>query len=345
MKRKKTVEKSFLCLLTLGVVIGLLSHDYVTQAATPSAKLTLKFSHFLSEGTPIHKGCVKFAELVAAKSKGEIEVLVFPNAQLANVRETPGALKTGTIDLSFVDYAMLGAFRGGRDFNVFVAPFAFRDRNHLHAFLKSPVFAEMVGEFNKAKGGFQVFSPFGDRNAKQLSTKGVAVKSPSDIKGLRIRVAPIPAHMEIFRAWGATPTPVEYAELFSALQTGMVDGEDSDVASVTQMKFYEVEKHMALLSHCTTALGLVVSDKTWDGLNAAQRKILQDAGAEAGEFQSQTWRSEEKRDIETLKSKGMTVTAPDREAFAKLSEPLLQEWDASAKFWRKGLLRQLREVR
>ncbi|MBI5446436.1 MAG: TRAP transporter substrate-binding protein [Deltaproteobacteria bacterium] len=309
------------------------------------AKVTLKFSHFLSEGTPMHKGAVKFAELVAAKSKGEMEVQVFPNAQLANVRETPGALKTGTIDVSVMDYAMLAPFRNGRDFNVFMAPFAFRDTNHLLAFLRSPVLAEIISEFNNARVGFQVFAYFGDRSPKQLSTKTKPVKTPADLKGLKIRVAPFPMHLEIFRAWGAAPTPVEFSELFTALQTGLVDGEDSDVISVAQMKFYEVEKNVALLAHLMPALTLVMSDKAWDSLTPAQRKIVIEAGAEAGEFQSQTWRAQELKDLETLKAKGMNITVPDRQAFAAMIEPLLEEWDSSGKFWRKGLLQEVRKLK
>ena len=314
-------------------------------APIAEAKTTIKFGHYLSEDSALHKGAVEFARLVAVKSKGDMEVQVFPNSQLGSLREMPGALKSGTIGVSFFDYGFLAVVRKGGDFNLLVAPFVFRDYDHLQAFFKTPTWSGIVEDFNKAGVGFRIFAHFGDRGPRQISTKSAVIRAPADLKGVKLRVAPIPMHLDTFKAWGATPTPVDFTELFSALQQGVVEGQDNGVDTVRQMKFYEVQRNMILLEHSRSAIGLAISDKTWDALTPAQRKILEEAGAEAGMAQTRAYFAEEKTDLETLKAKGMTIIVPDREAFRKLSEPLLQEWDASGKWWRKGLLQEVRGIK
>jgi tripartite ATP-independent transporter DctP family solute receptor len=309
------------------------------------AATTIKFGHYLSADSALHKGALEFARQVAARSKGELEVQVFPNSQLGSLREMPGALKSGTLGVTFFDYGFLAVVRRGGDFNILVAPFVFRDARHLTAFFKSPLWAGIVEDFNKAGVGFRVFAHFGDRGPRQISTKSAAVRTPADLKGVKLRVAPIPMHLDIFKAWGATPTPVDFSELFSALQQGVVEGQDNGVDTVRQMKFYEVQKNMILLEHARSGVGLAVSDKVWEGLTPAQRTVLEEAGAEAGLAQTRAYLEEEKTDLDTLRAKGMTIITPDREAFRKVSEPILKEWDASGKFWRKGLLKEVRGIK
>ena len=325
--------------LAAGLALGLLG---VPRA---EARTTIKFGHYLSEDSALHKGALEFAKQVAARSKGDMEVQVFPSSQLGSLREMPGALKSGTLGVSFFDYGFLAVVRRGGDFNLLVAPFVFRDQAHVKAFFKTPLWAGIVEDFNKAGVGFRIFAHFGDRGPRQISTKSVAVRAPADLKGVKLRVAPIPMHLEIFKAWGATPTPVDFSELFSALQQGVVEGQDNGVDTVRQMKFYEVQKNMILLEQSQSAIGLAISDKIWEGLTPPQRKILDEAGAEAGMAQTRAYLAEEKTDLETLRAKGMTIITPDREAFRKISEPILQEWDASGKFWRKGLMKEVRGIK
>ena len=324
-------RKTFLAALGAGALL------VATGAAR--AQTRLRFAHAGPETASQHLAALEFARLVKEQGQGQLEVQVYPSSQLGNDATVIGGVRGGTIDLMMagsVNFAGLTPRIGALDL-----PFLFRGPEHAYNVLDGAIGQQMMKDLEahglKGLGWFEV-------GFRCITTKKRAVRTPDDVKGLKIRTTPNPSHILAFRLLGANPVPMPLSELYQALETGAVDAQEHPIAITQAAKFYEVQKHLTMSRHAYTAMPVVMSKARFDALPAELQALLVAAARQAARFQREMNARDETRIIADLRSKGMQVletydSAPfrklvsdeTRKAFAeKNGGQLLAAIDASA---------------
>ncbi len=283
-----------------------------------------------------------YAEEVAKRTNGAIKVQGVGGGQLGNLPQNYAGMKTGQIDMVLVDTGTLALARGGKDFNALLAPYVFRDHAHFRKFMFSKTFADMLAPVEK-EAGIKYVGYVSDRSPRQLTTSKTRVTKPEDMKGLKVRVPEMPTILEVFKAWGASPTPVAAAELYLALKQGIVDGQDNGFDAIAGAKFYEVQKYAMRIDYIQSGLAVLMSETKWNALSPAHQKAMLDAVATTEAWASKrTWEVATKS-IEVIKEKGMEVVEPDLAPFKASAAQALMALDG--KLWTKGTLEKIGDVR
>ncbi|NNU45459.1 TRAP transporter substrate-binding protein [Ramlibacter montanisoli] len=288
-------------------------------AQAQAVKLTL--GHGAAPGNPRHEASLKFAELVKARTSGRIEVQVAPSAQLGDDAAMVTALRTGALDLSANSQ---GAVAGAvPEYAAYGMPFLFSSPAQAFRLLDGPLGKELADK--SAEKGLVVLG-YWDNGIRQMTNSKRAITSVEDMKGLKMRTPPDATLVDIMQALGAEAQQIKFAELYVALQQGVVDGQENPLMNIHASKLYEVQKHLALTNHQFQMTPLLVSKRTWDRLNAADRKALTDAAAEATALQRKLSQEADDKLIAELKAKGVQVTTVDKGAFAKATAKVDEKW-------------------
>ncbi len=283
------------------------------------AKKTLRLGHSLAKGHPVDVSLELFARLVAEKSKGEIEIKVFPAGQLGQQRELIEQLQNGALDFAQANASPLGAF--DEAYGVFDMPFLFRDKAHFFSVVDGPLGVEIL-EASKAKGfvGIAYF----DNGTRSIYAKK-PVKTPEDLKGLKIRVQPGPVATRMVNLLGAAATPMAWGELYTALQSGVVDGAENNVTALTLAKHGEVMKFYSRNEHTRVPDVVLVATATLAKLNADEQEIVRQAAREAAKVHNANWQKElDKAEGDAVKM-GVTFVDADKPAFRKAVQPMYDD--------------------
>ena len=243
---------SVICLAVFLVVAG---------TAAFAAEFTLKLGHIADPQNPYAQGAVKFTELVKEKTGGAVEIQVFPSSQLGNQRDLIEGLTFGTVDMTLTSTAVLGNFL--TEAAVFDLPFIFRDIPHAYKALDS-VGMEICKPLEKR--GIKVLAMF-ENGVRHMTNNRNPIRKPEDVKGLKIRVMEQPIYIEMMKILGASPTPMAFGELFTALQQGVVDGQENPAAHIYTSRFFEVQKYISLTAHTYSAEPLLVGMGVWSKIN------------------------------------------------------------------------------
>ena len=284
--------------------------------STPVFSATvIKLGHIAEATNPYGMGADKFAEIVKEKSKGEIEIKVFPSSQLGTQKELIEGMIYGTVDMTLTGTAELGTFQP--QMALFDMPFLFKDRPHAYRSLDS-VGMEM-GKPLEAKGikllGYM------ENGIRHMTNNVRPIKTPADMKGLKIRVMNNKVYVEMMKSLGASPTPMALAELYSAMQAGVVDGQENPSAHIFTKRFFEVQKYASLTGHAYAAEPVLISMMTWKKLTPAQQTIVQDAATEAIAWQRKMSETEDSEFWDKIKKTGkMEVIEVDRKPFKDATE-------------------------
>ena len=297
-------------LVSAGAGLGLFAIG--GRASAQTAKL--RFAHPHPEADSWHKAALQFAEKVKAKSGGKLEVQVFPNGALGSDSQTISAVRGGSLDICLTGNPFFTGL--APKLNVLDLPFLFQSRKHAAAVMDGPIGdglrKELEGSNLKALATWEI----GWRN---LTNSRRAIATAADIKGLKIRTTPNPAHIRAFQLLGAVPTPMAFTELFSALETGAVDGQENPVTLILNAKFNEVQKHLSLTRHAFTTGPVVMNKTKFDAMAPELQKILAETAIELAGVQRQMNEDTEGSSLEALKKAGMqAVENPDRDSFAKI---------------------------
>jgi tripartite ATP-independent transporter DctP family solute receptor len=288
-------------------------------AQAQAVKLTL--GHGAAPGNPRHEASLKFAELVKAKTSGRIEVQVAPSAQLGDDAAMVTALRTGALDLSANSQ---GAVAGAvPEYAAYGMPFLFSSPAQAFRLLDGPLGKELADK--SAEKGLVVLG-YWDNGIRQMTNSKRAITSVEDLKGLKMRTPPDATLVDIMQALGAEAQQIKFAELYVALQQGVVDGQENPLMNIHASKLYEVQKHLALTNHQFQMTPLLVSKRTWDRLAAADRKALTDAAGEATALQRKLSQEADDKLLAELKAKGVQVTTVDKGAFAKATAKVDEKW-------------------
>ena len=263
---------------------------------------TIRFGHLNNTDHPVSMGVKKFAELVAAKSGGKITVKEFPANQLGNEMQQTSALQGGVQEMQApATTSLVGIVK---EFGLVDFPFVVGNFKQADAMLDGPLGKQLTAKLPEKGLVALAFWDLGFRNvtnSKRPITKG------EDLEGIKIRVIPNPVFLETFKTFKANPLPLPFAELYNALESRAVDGQENPFSVILSNKFFEVQKFLSVTNHVYAANIILVGKRFWDRLSAAEQKILQDSANEARDYQRQASREVAGKAVNELKAKGMTI--------------------------------------
>lgn len=276
------------------------------ESEKTSAKEGPKYNFRLAETHPADypttKGDVRFAELVKEKSGGRITIEVFPSAQLGEEKAVIEQVQLGAIEFSRTSAGPLGEFN--KEYGVFSLPYIFDNDEHVWKFLNGEAGTKLLDSLESSRLKGLTYYSSGSRSF--YSTKPLA--SIEDLKGLKIRVTQNKLNIDLMDALGASATPMAYGEVYSALQTGVIDAAENNYPSYYSSKHYEVAKHYILDAHQRVPEVLIMSKAAWDKLSPEDQAIIKEAALESTEYQREEWAAYEKVAEEAIRAAGVTIT-------------------------------------
>lgn len=284
---------------------------------------------------PNGRGLDRWTELVAQKSNNRIRMRVFHNAQLGQQDEAIQQLRLGAID--FANFNLTPLNNLVPETQVLTLPFLFRDVGHVHRTVDGPIGEELAAKI--AALNMVVVSWF-DAGARSIYTRR-PVRTIEDLAGMKIRVQTSDLFVDLIRALGANPTPLPFGEVFTSLQSGVIDGAENNWPSYESTRHFEVAKYYATTEHSNVPEIVVVSKARWDRLNEADRAMLRETAREASALQRQLWAEREKISRERVIAGGAIVTEiSDRGPWAARMAPLYEKYAGREPL--KGILERIR---
>ncbi len=284
----------------------------------------------------------KYGQIVAQKTNNQFQIKWFGGGQLGSLPQIIAGIKTGQVDMILCDLASLAIAKGGKDFNIMFAPYAFRDQEHFRKVLASPVYKEMVNRVEK-EGGFKYIGYVSDRAPRQITTSNRRVTKLEDLKGLKIRVPEIKIIMDVMKAWGAAPTPLAASELYTGLKQGVVEGQDNGFDSIAQSKYYEVQKYVIVVDYVRSGLIVLMAMDHWNKLKPEQKKAFEEAAVETEKWATKWTNDSVEESIDILKKNGMEIIHPDLGPFKKVAAEANKKFEGD--LWEKGLFDKFQAVK
>lgn len=323
-------------ILMMSAPCGFAASD-TTRGATVKPKIVLKVAQVMPKGSCYDEGLVKFKEVVEKDSNGTIEVQVFSDGILGGEREMIEGMQTGTIDATVTTAAPYGGFIP--KIMVLDLPFLFRNTEHAMKVVNGPVGKRLLEGLDKKNIVALSWANFGFRH---LTNNKHPVKAPADLKGLKIRTMQNNVLIETWKVLGAQPTPMSITEVFTALQTGVVDGQENPITAIKNNRFYEVQKYLSLTGHVYSASIFSMSKITYDKLTDAQKQVIKKAGVEAAKQENMVFDRDSLRDLELMKSRGLQVNEVEKEKFVEATKSIYAKYE---KDFTKELIEQIRNTK
>lgn len=296
--------------------------DSSTPANTDA--IVFKVGHDAAETVPVAMGLAEFKRLVEERSNGEIVIEIYNNGTLGSASDYVVNTQLGTLDMGTVNQSVVSSFIP--DLPAVDIPYIIESYEHA-----DKVFLGEVGEHYKQEvrdimdieliGIWEV----GFRN---LTNNKHAVNSVEDVKGLRLRTMDNPVHQALWTALGADPVAMAWAEAYTAMQQGAIDGQENPYSVILGNNVAEVNKHLAVTEHVYSSQFIIMSRQAFDSLTEEQQKLILDCCYEAGIYQRENQRQQAAEGLEKLKELGMEVTTPDKQEFIDASAPVREQFAA-----------------
>lgn len=286
-------------------------------------EITLKAGHSAGPTEPYHIGLVDFSERLKEYTGGKVAVEIFPANQMGTERESVEGLQLNLIDLAVPANAVFTNFVP--ELVALDMPFLFDDQAHLERALND----ELINVINKVANerGFRVLGLY-TAGVRHIMTRDRAIESVADMKGLRIRTMENPAHVAAFNAMGASPTPLAYAELYSAIEAGVVDGAEAANTNYEAQKFFEIAPNWAMVSWTVLISPLVMSEAKFQSLTPEIQDALIRAGKESAVVEREAYAASDEAKKQVLQSQNVKITQPDiapfREATASVTADFIK---------------------
>ena len=281
-----------------------------------------RLSHSMTAGpTALHVFADRFRQLVETASGDAITVRIFPSGTLGHEREVVQQLQEGLVDFMVSGTAIWGSV--APRLQVFDFPFMWRDWAHVHAIVDGTVGRE-AADYLAATVRMRPLSWGDSFGFRHVITRSRAITEPGHLAGLKIRTIQSPIYVKAVELMGASPTPMAFGEVYTSLQTGVIDGYEHDASTTLQQRFYEVARYMARTRHIAGVLGLWASTTTFDALPAEMRAVLERAAVEAAGYQRAMGPQEDGSATAQLAKQGMTIHDIDGRAFRTPAQRL---WD------------------
>ncbi len=310
---------------------------------TAHAQVKLRYAHVGVANAPQTLYADEVAKLVKERTNGRVEIQVFANSQLGGVGEMVDGIKSGAIAMGHHDFASLGKILPTTA--VFNTPFVYRDAEHAMRATDartSPALQEVNKQLVQA-GGMRIVGHL-FQGTRQLTSKE-KVLSPKDMAGKKYRGVPVKLWSTMLTGMGAVATPVEVSELATALATGLVVGQENPLPNIYNLKLYEVQKYVMLTGHMQSVLSVFVNERIWQGVPAADRKIIEDTMMEVGAKTLDWDRETAAKYRKDLEGKGMTfVEAKDGLDVPAFRSAVLAQVNKDFPEW-KALIEQIQAVK
>lgn len=299
-------------------------------SASAQQPMVMRWGDVVAGGHPQVMMIERVAADVKAKTNGRIDIQGFPNGQMGSSRDMIEAVSNGTQQLVTEGAANFGAWIPS--ISVTEAPFIWKNPEHLIKALNGPLLEKYNEQLIKARGMRILGAVY--YGTRHLTTSNLPVKTVNDAKGLKVRVPENDVFKAMAEAWGAKPTPMNFNELYLALKTGTVDGQENPLPTIKSGKFHEVQKYIVLTGHIMTPRLVVVNEAFWQKVPAADRKIVEDVLKTHMAWADGEIKKQEVALLDEFKAAGVTIIQPDVESFRKATLAVVP-----AKFeakWGKG---------
>ncbi len=281
-------------------------------------KITLRMGHTLDQEHVVHKAMLKMAERLAVYSNGTMQIQIYSGGQLGSERELVELLQIGSLALTKVSAAPLEGFVPVM--KVFSLPYVFRDSEHLWAVLNGEVGQQLLAALSPVRlKGLGYY----DAGARSFYTTQKMLNGPADLVGQKFRVPNSQTAVEMVQALGGAATPVDWGELYTALQQGVVDGAENNPPSFYLSRHYEISKYYILDEHSMVPDVILMSQHIWQQLSPEQQGWLQQAMADSVVYQKTLWQEASDDALAKVKAHGVAVIYPDKTAFIQAVQPLL----------------------
>ncbi len=281
----------------------------------------LYLGHTLPQTHPVHKGMLEFQKVLEQKSKGTLKVKIFPDGQLGSERELLELLQIGSVAATKVSAATLSNFVP--EYNVMGIPYLFRDKEHQFNVLEGPIGKSILEKGSKFwLRGLCYY----DAGSRSFYTSEKAIRTPEDLKGLKIRVQNNQMAINMVNAMGGDATPLAYGELYTAIQQGVVDGAENNPPSFVSSNHYEISKYYTLDEHSSVPDVLLIGTKYWDELSEEQRVWVQEAADESAQAQKKFWQESVEESMKVAKDWGVEIITPDKSLFAQKSKSVVEKF-------------------
>ena len=291
----------------------------ITLLAVPAdaqvQERTIRWGHLNNTDHPVSLGVQKFAEILAAKSGGKLKVREFAASQLGNEMQMQSALRGGTQEMLSASTTSLASVV--KEFGLLDFPFVVSTTAQAEALVAGPFGQAMIDVLPEKDLIGLGYWGLGFRNATNSSR---SIAKVEDFAGLKLRVIPNPVFLETFKALKANPVPMNFGELYTALENKTVDGQENPYTVILSNKFYEVQKFVTATNHAYTQNILLVSKKFWDKLSPEEQKMIREAVAETRDYQREQTRIQTEKALAELKAKGMTFNEIAPAEYARMQQ-------------------------
>lgn len=298
----------------------------------------IKLGHALDPSHSVHQAMEHMAEQLEETSNGTMRIDLYPSEQLGTERQLLELLQIGSLDMTKVSAAVLEGF--AREYQVFGLPYVFRDDDHLFAVLEGPIGREIL---RSSEDIWLRGLAYYDAGSRSFYTKDRPIRTPEDLRGLKIRTQSSPVAIQMVQQLGGSPTPISFGELYSALQQGIVDGAENNPPSFYLTRHYELCQYYSLDEHTAVPDVLLISTHAWEKLSPRQRQWLQEAATASAQHQKELWEVASREAMEAVREAGVEIIRPDKAPFREAVAPLYERYEREAPAV-YALLEQIREV-
>src|SRR5688500_2791032 len=285
-----------------------------------AAQTEIKFGHVGEPGSLFAASADEFARRANAKLGNKAKVVVYGSSQLGGDKELLQKLKLGTVDIALPSTVMTSE---ADLFGVFEMPYLVKDREHMKRIEKDIFWKSLAPEAEKK--GLKVIAVW-ENGYRHITNSKRAINTPADLQGIKLRVPEGKWRVKMFQTYGANPSPMKFSEVFTALQTGVMDGQENPFTQIYSAKFQEVQKYLSLTGHVYTPAYVIVGTRKWATLPADVRKVLEDTAKETQAYVYATAQKDEDELLGKLKAGGLQVNTPNKDAFIAASKPVYEEF-------------------
>ena len=312
---------------TLAMLVGSLLAPGISIGAEEIQARTIRFGHLNNTDHPISAAVKKFGEIIAAQSGGKMQVKEFPSNQLGTEQQQTSALQGGVQEMqSPATTSLVGLIA---DYGVLDFPLTVSSHAQAFSFVDGPLGTALLEKLPE-KG--LVGLGYWDLGFRNVTNSKRPIQRVEDLAGLKLRVIPNPVYLETFTAMKANPVPMSFSELYTALETKTVDGQENPFAVIRSNKFYEVQKYLSATNHVYSTNVILVSKKFWDKLSPTEQKIMKEAFVEARDYQRKVSTEAAKSSVAALKAAGMEfneISPAEQERMRQVVKPVVDKFLAS----------------
>jgi tripartite ATP-independent transporter DctP family solute receptor len=325
--------------MKLGLCAGAVLLFAVSTFTVCAADLTLRFGTPFVTNSNLHKAMEKFAEVVAKDSGGKIKVQVYADSQIGDIQQLIAGMQLGTVDMAYLGVGNSGQLKDCGVLNIAYLPYLFKSKQKATEILNSQVFLDLYDACAKSSGT-RIFAVAGARSPRAIVTTKGPIKLPGDLKGMRLRIPPIPIFRDTFEALGVKVVPLGLNEVYMALSRGQVDGQDNGFDLTVSFRFHEVSKYWAATDHVYDVAAWYISEKRWKTLTKEQQDLFKRAAQIGGKVATDLGEQIDAQGLEDLKKVGVTYVVPDKAAFEAAWKDVYKNYEG--KVWPVGLVERIK---